>query len=279
MTAAATRPLLALVVLGVLASLAWAAAGVTWHVAGFASVAPAEAPAPAITAADAPATDIGPALALAPFGTAPPPPAAVRETETALDLVLRGVVVQADPALSSALIGHGSQTDSYRPGDSVADQATLISVATDKVVLDVNGKRETLSFPRVGDAAGAAPAPGGVGALEAAVSAAAVSDAPPTTPEDFINLWRERISANPQDVLDEIGLIPTENGYRIADVHDSGVGRAGLRAGDLVTRVNGQAVGNVEQDRKLYEDVAASGLARIEVQRDGRTIVMSFPLR
>ena len=73
--------------------------------------------------------------------------------------------------------------------------------------------------------------------------------------------------------------ITSWNGYRIAEQHDSGVGLAGLRAGDIVTSVNGQAVGDVEQDRSLFDNVAASGLARVEVQRDGRTIVLSFPLQ
>lgn len=80
-------------------------------------------------------------------------------------------------------------------------------------------------------------------------------------------------------MLTAIGLIPTPEGYVISEQHDSGVGQAGLRAGDLVKTVNGQAVGNVEQDRQLYDDVAASGMARIEIERDGRTIVMSFPLQ
>ena len=92
-------------------------------------------------------------------------------------------------------------------------------------------------------------------------------------------MWRDRITANPGEVLTAIGLIPTAEGYVIADEHDSGVGRAGLRSGDLIRSVNGQQVGDVERDRQLYDDVAASGTARIEIVRDGRSILMSFPLQ
>ncbi len=92
-------------------------------------------------------------------------------------------------------------------------------------------------------------------------------------------MWRSRIIANPKQVLDTIGLVRTDDGYRIAEQHDSGVARAGLRAGDLVRTVNGQQVGDLDSDRRLYDEVAASGLARIEVDRDGETITMSFPLR
>jgi len=43
--------------------------------------------------------------------------------------------------------------------------------------------------------------------------------------------------------------------------------------------VNGQSVGDVDKDRALYDVIAESGQARIEIERDGRTIMMSFPLQ
>ncbi|SHF30718.1 hypothetical protein SAMN05444339_1051, partial [Loktanella atrilutea] len=102
---------------------------------------------------------------------------------------------------------------------------------------------------------------------------------PPVTTQDYIDLWRERIRANPMQVLDEIGLVPSPGGYTITENHDSGVTRAGLQAGDLVKSVNGQPVGNVDSDRALYDEVANSGLARVEIEREGRSIVLSFPLQ
>ncbi len=218
-----------------------------------------------------------------PSARAPKPQAPVAE-ETSLDLILEGVVVRSDPAQSSALISHRSDTRSYGPGESIDGVARLISVAATQVVIEVDGREQTLSFPRPGDGDAAAPvaATTGVGRLRAAIAApdpAAASTDQPETTDDYIKLWRDRITANPQEVLDQIGLISTENGYRIAEQHDSGVDRAGLRTGDLVRSVNGQAVGNVDRDRKLYDQIAASGMARVEVERDGRTIVLSFPLR
>jgi general secretion pathway protein C len=149
-----------------------------------------------------------------------------------------------------------------------------------------------VSFPGTEGPADAPPEQdlAGLGRLQALVASqtagAETADAPeddqdsgPETPQDYIDMWRERIRQNPAEVLDSIGLIPTDEGYRIADDHDSGVGRAGLLAGDLVTRVNGQTVGDVDSDRRLYDEVAASGLAQIEIERDGRLISMSFPLR
>jgi general secretion pathway protein C len=281
-----------LVTLGALGSIAAAAAPVAWHLGGWSAAMPEQ---PVAAAAADPAEPepvrIDPILDLAPFGVVEAPAAPDTPiSETTLDLVLHGVVVQADPTASMAFIGHEGRSQGYRPDDMIADRARLVEVASDHVVLEVEGELQTLSFPEPGNAAPLAEmgaATSGPDRLRELVAAqtqggeaeSTPQDEGPQSTQDHIQLWRDRIRANPQEVLDAIGLIPTENGYRIAEQHDSGVGLAGLRAGDVVTSVNGQAVGDVEQDRTLFDNVAASGLARVEVQRDGRTIVMSFPLQ
>lgn len=65
----------------------------------------------------------------------------------------------------------------------------------------------------------------------------------------------------------------------IAESHDVGVKLAGLKSGDLVRSVNGQTVGNPDDDRRFYDRIAASGQARLEVERNGRILTFSFPLR
>lgn len=281
------------VLLAALASLAAAAAPVAWHLRGWSAALPARPPSAGPAPADPEPVDLGPILELAPFGAVAAEPEPVAPLgETSLDLVLHGVVVQENPAASIAFIGHEGTTQGYRPGDAVAERATLREVAAAQVVLEVDGALQTLSFPDRsdgGDAADPAPALSGPDRLRELVAAQTRSNGgepppaepergPPQTTQDHIDLWRERIRANPREVLDRIGLIPTPEGYRIAEEHDSGVGLAGLQAGDVVRSVNGQAVGDVDSDRRLFDEVAASGLARIEVQRGERTITMSFPL-
>lgn len=294
MSPALPRALLWGVVLAALLSLAVAAAPVAWHLAGWSAAMPAQ-PAVAGQAAAPPAPpDLDPVLALAPFGAvpAPDPEPAGPAAETALDLVLEGVLLQPDPAASMALIAHDGVTAGYRPGDPVAGVATLEEVAATQVVLRVGEDLQTLSFPEgqpEGEAAAPDPATlSGPDRLRQIVAAQTAGDgggdggaaaAAPLSVEDRIDLWRERIRANPAEVLDAIGLIPTPEGYRIAEDHDSGVGLAGLRAGDVVRSVNGQAVGDVEQDRQTFDDVAASGLARVEVVRGDRVLTLTFPLR
>jgi general secretion pathway protein C len=102
---------------------------------------------------------------------------------------------------------------------------------------------------------------------------------PPETTDEYINLWRDRITQNPQAAMDTVGVELVENGYRIKADPNIGVTLAGLRPGDVVTRLNGQAVGDLDQDRALYDTVAASGIARLEVVRDGQALLLTFPLR
>lgn len=292
LTAALAPRIRTLVLLVALGSLAVAAAPVAWHLGGWSAAMPERPAASPVAAAAEPApVDVGPILDLSPFGAVAEPSAPEAPIgETTLDLVLRGVVVQEDPTASMAFIEHEGLTLAYRRDDVIAERARLDEIAPDQVVIEVDGELQTLSFPRPGEGAADAasvPATSGPDRLRELVAAQTqddgvsddAEDEAPQTTQDYIELWRERIRANPQEVLDTIGLIPTENGYRIAEEHDSGVGLAGLRAGDVVTSVNGQVVGDVERDRELFDDVAASGLARIEVQRDGGTVVMSFPLQ
>src|SRR5207237_10541061 len=92
--------------------------------------------------------ELGPILGRAPFGAvevAAPPEAPIGETS--LDLVLRGVVVQDDPDASMAFIFHDGSTQGYRVGDVVSEGARLMEVASDRVMLEVDGASQTLSFP------------------------------------------------------------------------------------------------------------------------------------
>ncbi|MEO0913714.1 MAG: type II secretion system protein N, partial [Pseudomonadota bacterium] len=223
------------------------------------------------------ATDI---LAPAPFGAvarAEVEPAAV--APSALDLTLIGILQASDPSRSSALITGPEGTLRYRRGDTVQEGAALIDIASDHVVLRVGGTLRPLYFP---DAVASEPAPArDISRLRAAtvVAKRLPREATLENTQSYIDLWRRRIAANPEDVLTAIGLIPTEAGYVIADKHDSGVRLAGLRPGDLVSRVNGQQVGDVEADKRFYDEIAASGQARLEVVRGGQTLTMTFPLR
>jgi Trypsin-like serine proteases, typically periplasmic, contain C-terminal PDZ domain len=102
---------------------------------------------------------------------------------------------------------------------------------------------------------------------------------PPETTQDYIAAWRDRITRNPKAAMDRVGVELVENGYRIKPDPNIGVTLAGLRPGDVITRLNDQSVGDLARDRIVCDDVAAAGIARVEVMRDGQTMLLTFPLR
>ena len=276
---------IALTTLGaaIIMSLAIALAGLTWHVAGDAS---AEAAAPLVaTGRDAVVlrTDLAPILALSPFGSVALTTAEAPQ-ETTLGFVLHGVVL-ADPASKSTAVIAASDAvpHVYGIGDTLPDSVVLETVLPDSVTLRVAGRLETLSFPKN------AAQPGGVAAIRASIPASAGGGGTPASPRNstlksrdpdaIADDFRQRIASNPQTVLNDVGLAATPEGYKLQDTMMPELRRAGLKPGDLVVRVNGNKVGSVERDRDLFDDIVASGRARIEVMRDGSLIVMSFPLR
>ncbi len=257
-------------------SLGVAAAPLVWHLLGEVDTG---APVLSAQAASVPQggtgpVDITPILTFAPFGSAapPPPPVQTEVPATQLGLTLLGLTI-ADPATASRAIIAGGDlpVSSYAVGGVITPTVTLAEVHADHVILMVNGAAEALFFART---------PGDF-ALQPAILVPIANAGPPdpTNPDAVIAWYRDQVLQNPQAVMDRLGLQATPGGYLIAPSADAGVRQAGFQPGDLVTRVNGQAVGDVARDQTYFDDIAASGRATVEVQRAGQIITMTFPLR
>ncbi|MGY9039814.1 MAG: type II secretion system protein N [Rhodobacterales bacterium] len=277
------------VILTAVSSVAAAGAEATWHVLGHDRVIPPVAKLRIPAQEPEAQPDLAPALALAPFGAAEVVVVDAQTTAMPQTLILLGVIVRDDPARSLALLRSDMTEGNYRIGDEVVPGTTLTAISQNHVTVLTKDTESRLYFAGADLVLDGPQVPTGAERLLALITSGqgssiseqvdAAARVQPVTTQDYIDMWRDRIIANPAEVLDTIGLVPGEKGYTIAEKHDVGVNRAGLRAGDIVTSVNGESVGNVDQDRALYDVIAASGLARIEVERNGRTIVMSFPLQ
>ncbi|MEO0378840.1 MAG: type II secretion system protein N [Pseudomonadota bacterium] len=242
-------------------------------------------PTPAITKP----INVADILAFAPFGRAVQPAVtAEMHSDSTLDLRLKGIFA-ASSGGSVAMLEVGQETDLFRIGAEVTPSLKVTLISTSHVELMNESETITLRFDETdvtlsAEAQDVGPDTGTQGLLDRlkgdlVVAARYEKPAAPETTSEYIDFWRGRIRKNPQAVLDEIGLKPTEDGYVIAQQHDVGVRLAGLIPGDLVRSVNGQAVGNPDEDRRFYDRIANSGLARLEIERGGRLLTLSFPLR
>jgi general secretion pathway protein C len=245
---------------------------VVWHLMGEVDTGAPVMTAKAAVPVSAAAPDIYAVLAFAPFGTtaAPPPPVPTEIPATQLGLTLLGLTI-ANPASSSrAMIAGGDvPVASYAVGQAISAAVTLSEVRADHVILLVNGAPEALFFIET-DA---------VFVPANAVPIIATGPTDPTNPDAVIAYYRDQVLQNPQSLLDRFSLQATPDGYLIGDITDPDMASAGFQPGDLVTRVNGQAVGDVTRDQAYFDEIAASGRATVDIMRQGQTITMTFPLR
>lgn len=286
-------------------SVAFALAGLTWRLLGEPG-GPARTEPPPVGPTSLATVDIGPILAFAPFGEAYVQGAATAATSSGL--VLKGLFAAGGSSRSAALIQvEGGKVESYGVGEVLPGGGVVEGVATDYVLIRVDGRLETLGFPSAtataqsaavgpnvagqANATTGAPAPAarssGVAAILATIPPevsgvarpAPVAPAPPTTPGAAVDAVRRQAADNPQALLQFMGAEATGSGYRVGSGVSADLRRAGLLPGDVIERVNGAAVGDVQRDRRTFEQAVASGRARVDVVRDGRRLSLSFPLR
>lgn len=285
----------AVAILAILASLGLATAQLVKHRAGVTTVTPFGLPDLPSRSSETTPTDLTAITDLAPFGRAVQTNAR-EEASSATQMpsvALRGVLLDPDLTQSRAFLHVGSAVGVYKIGDDVAS-GELIRIDRETVTLRSEGADFVVGFDGVIGAEDDPPAPAAASSetggsdpfarLAAAIVAGQGSidlraAPPPETTEEYIDLWRERIVRNPQEAMDRVGVELVENGYRVKPDPNIGVTLAGLRPGDVITGLNGQSVGNLEQDRILYDEVAAAGIARVEVERDGQALLLTFPLR
>lgn len=214
--------------------------------------------------------------------TAQPVEAVAKEVDapdTRLRLQLLGVTRSTSNEASSAIIApKGGQGEFYRIGDAVQGRTRLAGVYDDKVILDTNGKLETLKFDEESTAgitarAVAAPRPevNRSGSLRERFKQV-------RSPSEFMNMVTEEVAGDAEGAMQEMGLeaIGSGQGYRVQP--GSVLTALQMQPGDIVLSVNGQALGDPQSDQQLLQQVSSEGNARIEVQRGNSRFVVNHKI-
>lgn len=196
---------------------------------------------------------------------------------TRLRLALLGVMAASTAENSSAIIApKGGAGKNFRIGDVVQGRTKLAAVQQDQVILDSNGKLEALKFELAGKQGiqqSSKPTPAQRRAQTRGSFKERFSGI--RTPADAVQLLKDEVSNDPAGALRKMGLEASGNGsgYKVSS-SGSMLTQLGLRPGDIILSVNGQALGNLEDDQVLLEEVTNSGQARLEIQRgNGRFVV------
>jgi len=181
--------------------------------------------------------------------------------QTSMPLVLTGIIAGNDPQNGLAILGQSAQTTKvYAVGDSVPGGAKLHSVYSDRVVIDRDGRLESLSLPRQMNA-GNAPPP----------SSAALQNENPA-----IERMRRMISEQPGLLADVLRPQPVMdhnrmNGFRVYPGRNrAAFTRLGLRPGDQVTAINGTPLDDRERGEQILRTLGSSSEARVTLIRQGQ---------
>lgn len=207
----------------------------------------------------APALDVAALSRAHLFGT-PPAPTGENAPQTSMPLVLTGIMAGNDPQTGLAILGPNAQsTRVYAVGDVVPGGAKLHLVYSDRVVIDRNGELESLMLPR--KVVNSAPAP----------STAALGGANPA-----IEHMRQMISAQPGLIGDVMRPQPVMErgkvtGFRVYPGRNrSAFMSLGLRAGDVVTAINGTPLDDKDRGEEIMRTIGSSSEVQVSVLRGGQ---------
>lgn len=186
----------------------------------------------------------------------------VEAPDTTLSLTLRGILSKEGDPAGSVIIESRSESKTYYVGQEIngADGATLHSVYSDRVLLDRNGRLETLRLPK-----------------DLTASTGGAPMAMPSLPQTQAQSapLREILSENAARLQDIIRPAPHVQegqivGFRVNPGRDRAAFEAlGFQPGDVVTDVNGTVLDDVSQGLQIFQSLGESTQANVTVLRDG----------
>lgn len=187
--------------------------------------------------------------------------------ETGLRLRLEGVLVGQRPEDSGAIVaGSNGETAYYRVGDMLPGNAELAEVEPTRILIRRGGRYESLTF-------------------EEPDSETLVAEAPEqpaeSSPETFLESARAELDSQGVAALNPYGLSPVDESGASGYVYDGSsamLNAVNLQAGDVITAINGQRLGDIEQDKALLESWRGQPQVDIEIERDGSILTISYAI-
>lgn len=213
----------------------------------------------------------------------------IEAPETSLNLTLHAVMAKGDGD-GFAIIGQRNGAgEVFSIDEDLFGQATLTKVFADRVILDRNGRLETLRYEQVASEGLLQPVStisksSGTSdsfqeALQQANQAVATGGDLQSQVQGMVAYVAQRANTDPEAFINEMGLQPTEDGYQVTRQARQ-LQMVGLRPGDIVTAVNDSPVGNIQNDQVLLNQfLQTGGELKIQIRRGSRsfTIYQSIP--
>jgi general secretion pathway protein C len=187
------------------------------------------------------------------------PAAGAAAPVTGMQLLLAGVIAATDEKLGFAMLGTSTaDIKFYKVGDAVPGGAKLHAVQLDRVLLDRGGTIEALLLQPRASLNFSAPSP-----LPAPGPAVAVERVQQLLRENpgIIGQVIQRQAVFADGKLRGMRVYPGSNSQAFS--------RLGLKAGDLVTAVNGTPLDDQTRSNEVFSTLGNSAEARVTVMRNG----------
>ncbi len=203
------------------------------------------------------------------FGLAPASSIALgtHAPRTDLPLVLTGVIADRNPRAGMAILGPSAGAAKvYEVGDRIPGGARLRAVLPRKVLLERDGRLESLALPK-----------------QEALPGPTTSSVPGSSPA-FVQRMRELVTRRPDLVADLMRPEPVfaggrQLGYRVYPGNDpQAFTQLGFKPGDLVTAIDGTPLNDPTQDQQILNTLGSSAQASVTVLRNGRQRVLTLNL-
>ena len=200
--------------------------------------------------------------------------------DTQLNLTLLGILSNGrndkDSRSRALIAAQGGEEKPYAVGDDVSRGVQLTAIFPDRVILNRNGRLETLRLDKE-STSGLGDSP--------------ISQMPPSQDQEIdagaaesLSQIRTQLLEDPSKVADYIRVQPVNSGsgltgYRIYPGRDRSVfAAAGLRPGDIVTAVNGTSLNDPARSLQLLNDLSQSSQINLTVDRGGQPQSFSINL-
>ncbi|MBB6122694.1 type II secretion system protein N [Sphingobium subterraneum] len=205
------------------------------------------------------------------------------QTVTSLALVLYGVRVNEGSGQGSAILaGPDGQQQSFAIGDEVLPGVTLKAVAFDHVTIDRGGREETvfLDQSRPIDPVQAGPVDPGAAGATAPVPAGTVAPSPVRPPPVAGGNSQPTMSRDAEIFRSSIGFGMQQSTGRTRGITVNAQGPAfassGLRAGDVITRINGREVVAADDLGALQQAMVPGARINVTVDRGGKSVPVTL---
>jgi general secretion pathway protein C len=195
--------------------------------------------------------------------------AAITAPDTGLSLQLRATITADDPRVAHAIIADSSGNEKvYFAEMPLPGGATLQKIQPDLVILSRAGQLEVLRLPRAAGGMAAAPS-AGLGAARLPVVQAEVEEFVAQNTAGFLEVVRPQ-PFMPNGQLKGYRIYPGPNRQQFAAL--------GLRAGDLITEINGVVLNNPAQGTEVFRSLGSATQVTVTLERDGQPQVLSLNL-